>query len=152
MALVCKPSVIVMDEPTTGLDVLTQERLLRVIREIRTQHESCIVYISHDLGVVRNLVDHVAVMYGGRIVEHAPVDELFRAPRHPYTRRLLEAIPRVHRTTATTRGASPGAPWSPGTDRQVARLHRAATTGSNNATRRCHRNLVTPGTLRAAGV
>ena len=114
MALVCKPSVIVMDEPTTGLDVLTQERLLRVIREIRTQHESCIVYISHDLGVVRNLVDHVAVMYGGRIVEHAPVDELFRAPRHPYTRRLLEAIPRVHRTMATTRGIPGRAvePWN----------------------------------------
>jgi oligopeptide/dipeptide ABC transporter ATP-binding protein len=114
MALVCKPSVIVMDEPTTGLDVLTQERLLRVIREIRTQHESCIVYISHDLGVVRNLVDHVAVMYGGRIVEHAPVDELFRAPRHPYTRRLLEAIPRVHRSTGTVRGIAGRAvePWN----------------------------------------
>ena len=114
MALVCKPSVIVMDEPTTGLDVLTQERLLRVIREIRTQRESCIVYISHDLGVVRNLVDHVAVMYGGRIVEHAPVDELFRAPRHPYTRRLLEAIPRVHRSTGTVRGIAGRAvePWN----------------------------------------
>ena len=83
MALVCKPKVIVMDEPTTGLDVLTQERLLRVIGDIRKQRETSIVYISHDLGVVRNLVDDVAVMYGGRIVEHAPVDDALLQPTPP---------------------------------------------------------------------
>src|SRR3954449_3435556 len=75
LALFCKPHVIVFDEPTTGLDVITQARLLEVIREVRAQRDSCIVYISHDLGVVRTLVDRVAVMYGGRIVEEGPVDE-----------------------------------------------------------------------------
>ena len=95
MALVCEPRVIVMDEPTTGLDVLTQDRLIDVIVGLREQRTVSIVYVSHDLGVVRNLVDEVAVMYGGRVVETGPVDDIFRDPAHPYTRRLLEAIPRV---------------------------------------------------------
>ena len=113
MALVCEPAVIVMDEPTTGLDVITQARLLEVIRELRTKRDVSIVYISHDLGVVRNLVDDVAVMYGGRIVEIGPVDALFSLPRHPYTRRLLEAIPRVHRSVEHLRGIPGHAvePW-----------------------------------------
>jgi oligopeptide/dipeptide ABC transporter ATP-binding protein len=113
MALVCEPPVIVMDEPTTGLDVLTQARLLEVIRDLRSQRDVSVVYISHDLGVVRNLVDDVAVMYGGRIVELGPVDALFSLPRHPYTRRLLEAIPRVHRNVEHLRGIPGHAvePW-----------------------------------------
>jgi peptide/nickel transport system ATP-binding protein len=114
MALVCEPKVVVMDEPTTGLDVLTQERLLEVVGGLRQARDVSLVYVSHDLGVVRNLVDHVAVMYAGRIVEYAPVDELFREPRHPYTRRLLEAIPRVHRPTRAVRGIPGHAvePWN----------------------------------------
>ncbi len=126
MALVCQPSVIVMDEPTTGLDVITQARLLDVIRGLRSKRDVSIVYISHDLGVVRNLVDDVAVMYGGRIVEAGPVDALFSVPRHPYTRRLLEAIPRVHRSVEYLRGVPghavepwhrpPGCPFSPRCD------------------------------------
>ncbi len=114
MALVCRPAVIVMDEPTTGLDVLTQERLLNVIRGLRERRETSIVYISHDLGVVRNLVDDVVVMYGGRIVEHGPVEALFRDPQHPYTRRLLEAIPRVRTAVAEVRGIPGHAvePWN----------------------------------------
>jgi peptide/nickel transport system ATP-binding protein len=114
MALVCRPAVIVMDEPTTGLDVLTQERLLDVIRGVRERRETSIVYISHDLGVVRNLVDDVVVMYGGRIVESGPVDALFRDPQHPYTRRLLEAIPRVRTAAAAVRGIPGHAvePWN----------------------------------------
>ena len=112
MALVCEPKLIVMDEPTTGLDVLTQKRLLGVIDGLRGRRDTCIVYISHDLGVVRELVDHVAVMYGGRIMEHAPVAELFRSPRHPYTRRLLEAIPRVNRPAGRLRGIA-GYPVEP---------------------------------------
>ena len=114
MALVSGPSVIVMDEPTTGLDVNTQARLLDVIRTLRAERQTTIVYVSHDLAVVRNLVDRVAVMYGGRIVEEAAVDELFHAPAHPYTRRLLEAIPRIHHRTANLRGI-PGTavePWN----------------------------------------
>jgi peptide/nickel transport system ATP-binding protein len=114
MALACRPAVIVMDEPTTGLDVLTQERLLEVIRGLRARLETSIVYISHDLGVVRNLVDDVVVMYGGRIVEHGPVEALFHEPQHPYTRRLLEAIPRVRTAVAEVRGIPGHAvePWN----------------------------------------
>lgn len=113
MALVCEPSVIVMDEPTTGLDVVTQARLLDVIAELSDHRDVSIVYVSHDLGVVRNVVDRVAVMYGGRIVEAGPVNDLFRAPAHPYTRRLLEAIPRAHVDTGELRGISGTAvePW-----------------------------------------
>jgi peptide/nickel transport system ATP-binding protein len=94
IAFACKPDLIVMDEPTTGLDVITQARLLEVIAELRGGH-AAIVYVSHDLGVVRRLADRVIVMYGGSVVEEGTADELFHHPRHPYTRRLLEAIPRV---------------------------------------------------------
>ena len=104
---------IVMDEPTTGLDVITQERLLDVIAGLREQRGTSIVYVSHDLGVVRNLVDAVAVMYAGHIVETAR-SRIFRDPRHPYTRRLLEAIPRVRHDTRRS-AASRGARWSRGT-------------------------------------
>ncbi|MDX6628220.1 MAG: peptide/nickel transport system ATP-binding protein ddpF, partial [Gaiellales bacterium] len=86
--------LIVMDEPTTGLDVITQARLLEVIAELRGG-DAAIVYVSHDLGVVRRLADRVIVMYGGSVVEEGTADEVFRNPRHPYTQRLLEAIPRV---------------------------------------------------------
>jgi peptide/nickel transport system ATP-binding protein len=94
IAFACKPDLIVMDEPTTGLDVITQARLLEVIAELRGGH-AAIVYVSHDLGVVRKLADRVIVMYAGSVVEEGSADELFQHPRHPYTRRLLEAIPRV---------------------------------------------------------
>jgi len=114
MALVCEPKVIVMDEPTTGLDVLTQDRLIDVIIGLREQRTVSIVYVSHDLGVVRNLVDAVAVMYGGRVVETGPVDDIFRDPAHPYTRRLLEAVPRVGTDTRELRGIPGSAvePWN----------------------------------------
>ncbi len=130
MALVCQPAVIVMDEPTTGLDVNTQAKLLDVIREVRLQRDTIIVYVSHDLGVVRNLVDRVAVMYGGRLVEEGAVDDLFREPRHPYTRRLLEAIPRVkgHRvgglrgipgSAVEPLNRPPGCPFAPRCDFRI---------------------------------
>lgn len=158
MALVCRPAVIVMDEPTTGLDVLTQERLLDVIRGVRERRETSIVYISHDLGVVRNLVDDVVVMYGGRIVESGPVDALFRDPQHPYTRRLLEAIPRVRTAAAEVRGIPghavepwnrpAGCPFAPRCDYRVAQcdvMPPPIRTGFGVA--RCWRvgELVTPG-------
>jgi peptide/nickel transport system ATP-binding protein len=95
MALSLDPSVLVMDEPTTGLDVITQAYLVDVIRSLPEQQGCSIVYVSHDLGVVRSLADHVAVMKAGRIVEHAPVRNLFQRPAHAYTRTLLEAIPRL---------------------------------------------------------
>jgi len=93
MAFACRPHVIVCDEPTTGLDVTTQARVLETIRDLARSHRVAAVYVSHDLAVVAELADHVAVMYAGRIVERGPRDVMFLRPRHPYTRRLLRAVP-----------------------------------------------------------
>jgi len=93
MAFVCRPRVIVCDEPTTGLDVTTQATVLATLRDLCRRHAVAAVYVSHDLAVVAELADHVAVMYAGRIVEAGPARELFAAPRHPYSRRLLRAVP-----------------------------------------------------------
>jgi peptide/nickel transport system ATP-binding protein len=114
MALACNPDIVVMDEPTTGLDVTTQSRLLIEIKQLSQRSDTAIVYVTHDLGVIRNIADRVMVMYAGRIVEEAPVDELFREPRHPYTRRLLEAIPRLEGPTILPRGIAGTAaePWN----------------------------------------
>lgn len=110
MALAAGPRVVVMDEPTTGLDVMVQSRLLDVIRRIRATTGTSIVYISHDLGVVRSLVDRVVVLYGGRSVEEGAVDEIFRSPAHPYTRRLIAAVPRVDGPRLRLRGIPGSAP------------------------------------------
>jgi peptide/nickel transport system ATP-binding protein len=114
IAFACSPDLIVMDEPTTGLDVITQARLLDVIADLRENRDAAIVYVSHDLGVVRRLVDRVLVMYGGSVVEEGLADELFEHPRHPYTRRLLEAIPRVRRQAIRPVGIPGSAvePWN----------------------------------------
>jgi peptide/nickel transport system ATP-binding protein len=93
MAFANRPHVIVCDEPTTGLDVTTQARVLKTIRELCQEHDVAALYVSHDLAVVAELADHVAVMYAGRIVERGPRDVIFSTPRHPYTRRLLRAVP-----------------------------------------------------------
>jgi peptide/nickel transport system ATP-binding protein len=93
MAFACRPHVIVCDEPTTGLDVTTQARVLQTVRELCQSHQVAALYVSHDLAVVAELADHVAVMYSGRIVERGPRDAIFSRPRHPYTRRLLRAVP-----------------------------------------------------------
>ena len=95
MAFAPRPSVIVCDEPTTGLDVTTQARVLETIRDLCRTHGVAGLYVSHDLAVVASLADHVAVMYAGRIVEHGPREAIFEAPRHPYTRRLLRAVPDI---------------------------------------------------------
>jgi len=93
MAFACRPRVIVCDEPTTGLDVTTQARVLATVRDLCRSHAVAALYVSHDLAVVAELADRVAVMYAGRIVESGTRDQLFNAPRHPYTRRLLRAVP-----------------------------------------------------------
>ncbi len=93
MAFACRPHVIVCDEPTTGLDVTTQARVLETVRDLCHSHRVAAVYVSHDLAVVAELADQVAVMYAGRIVERGPRDAIFSAPRHPYTRKLLRAVP-----------------------------------------------------------
>jgi peptide/nickel transport system ATP-binding protein len=93
LALACRPRLVVLDEPTTGLDVTTQARILETISELRRDHRLAMLYVTHDLGVVAQIADRVAVMYAGRIVEMAPKNQIFERPRHPYTRRLLAAVP-----------------------------------------------------------
>jgi peptide/nickel transport system ATP-binding protein len=92
-ALACRPDLIIADEPTTALDVSIQAQILVMLREARQRDGAALVLITHNLGVVAELCDRAAVMYAGRIVEEAPVDELFGAPRHPYTRALLGSLP-----------------------------------------------------------
>jgi oligopeptide/dipeptide ABC transporter ATP-binding protein len=94
MALSCKPSLLIADEPTTALDVTVQAQILDLLRGIQKDEGMSILLITHDLGVVAEMCDNVAVMYAGSIVEYAPVDELFKNPKHPYTQGLLNSIPR----------------------------------------------------------
>ena len=93
MALINKPKLLIADEPTTALDVTIQMQLLRVLRQLRDEQGMSIILITHDMGVVAQMCDKVAVMYLGQVVESAPVDELFATPRHPYTQGLLGATP-----------------------------------------------------------
>ncbi|GAA1699850.1 ABC transporter ATP-binding protein [Streptomyces yatensis] len=93
IAIACDPAVLIADEPTTALDVTVQAGILEVLQSLRERLGTAIVLITHDLGVVADIADRVLVMYAGRGVEQAPVDELFTAPRHPYTRGLLGAVP-----------------------------------------------------------
>jgi peptide/nickel transport system ATP-binding protein len=95
MAFANRPRVIVLDEPTTGLDVTTQAHVLETVRDLCAAHGVAAVYVSHDLAVVATLADRVAVMYGGRLAELGPTGALFRQAAHPYTRRLIEAIPEM---------------------------------------------------------
>lgn len=93
IALSCKPPIIIADEPTTALDVTIQAQILDLLNEIQAETGSGIILITHDLGVVAETADRVAVMYGGQFVEVAPVEELFTNPKHPYTRSLLKSNP-----------------------------------------------------------
>ena len=100
MALACGPQILIADEPTTALDVTIQAQILDLIRDLNERMGTSVIFITHDLGVVSELCDTVLVMYTGRIVEQAPVLELFETPKHPYTVGLLEAIPRITKQRA----------------------------------------------------
>ncbi|HEX4928848.1 MAG TPA: ABC transporter ATP-binding protein [Burkholderiales bacterium] len=95
MALACEPRLLIADEPTTALDVTIQAQILELMRELREATDASIILITHDLGVVAEMADRVVVMYAGRKVEEAPVEELFARPRHPYTRGLLGSMPHL---------------------------------------------------------
>ena len=95
MALSCRPALLIADEPTTALDVTVQAQILELIRELQADSRMAVLFITHDLGVIAEVCDHVAVMYLGRIVEAGPVRTIFHDPRHPYTIRLMESIPRL---------------------------------------------------------
>ena len=96
MALINNPEILIADEPTTALDVTTQAQILRLMKRLQQEHAMAIVMVTHDLGVVAELADDVAVMYGGRIVEYAKVDDLFAKPEMPYTWGLLGSLPRLN--------------------------------------------------------
>jgi oligopeptide/dipeptide ABC transporter ATP-binding protein len=100
LALAGEPRLLIADEPTTALDVTIQDQILHLLLDLRNETGMSVILVSHDLGVIAQTCDHVAVMYAGRLVEKAPVEAIFRAPAHPYTRALLDAIPRLHGTSA----------------------------------------------------
>ena len=95
MALACSPKILIADEPTTALDVTIQAQILELMEEIREKKNTGILMITHDLGVVAEMCSRVVVMYAGRIVEEAPVKELFSAPKHPYTQGLIASVPKL---------------------------------------------------------
>ena len=95
MALSTNPRMLIADEPTTALDVTTQAQILNLLQRLQSEHGMAMIFITHDLGVIAEVADEVAVMYLGRIVEKAPVEELFASPKHPYTRALLTSIPSI---------------------------------------------------------
>ena len=97
MALLCRPRLLIADEPTTALDVTVQARIMRLLAEARAEFGTAIILVTHDAGIVAGSCDDMVVLYGGRIMERGPVEGLFAAPRHPYTRGLLEAVPRLDR-------------------------------------------------------
>ena len=95
IAIACNPKLLIADEPSTALDVTVQAEILDLLEELRREHEMGMIMITHDMGVVAETADHVAVMYAGQIVEHAPTQELFDHPEHPYTEALLGALPQL---------------------------------------------------------
>ena len=101
MALACDPELLIADEPTTALDVTIQAQVLALLAELKRSHGMGVLFITHNLGVVANIADRVAVMYAGEIVELASAEAIFDRPTHPYTEALFSAIPRVDRTVQT---------------------------------------------------
>ncbi len=95
IALACDPKVLIADEPTTALDVTIQAQILELMKDLRDKLGMAVIWITHDLGVIAGIADQVMVMYGGQVVEHAPVKELFGNPGHPYTKALLTTIPKI---------------------------------------------------------
>ncbi|MDI3317514.1 MAG: ABC transporter ATP-binding protein [Bacillota bacterium] len=97
MALACNPKLLIADEPTTALDVTIQAQILELIKELKKEFGTAVLLITHDMGVVADMCDRVIVMYAGKVVEEAPVDDLFERPLHPYTEGLLHSIPSMER-------------------------------------------------------
>jgi peptide/nickel transport system ATP-binding protein len=113
LALACRPSLVIADEPTTALDVVMQAQILELLEHLREQLGLALILISHDLGVLSETCDRVAVMYAGRIVETGPVREVFATPQHPYTKRLLDSLPVIGGSRELA-APIPGGPPDPG--------------------------------------
>ncbi len=109
-ALACDPQILICDEPTTALDVTIQAQILELIKKIQEERQLSVIFITHDLGVVANVADRVAVMYAGKIVEYGTVDEIFYDPKHPYTWSLLASMPDLDTTSYDELFAIPGTP------------------------------------------
>jgi len=109
-ALACEPRLLIADEPTTALDVTIQREILELIDDLRKQLGMAVILVTHDLGVIAGRTDHVAVMYGGRIIEHAATDSLFAHPRHPYTEALMDALPEMAGAASRSLYSIPGRP------------------------------------------
>jgi peptide/nickel transport system ATP-binding protein len=113
LALACRPSLVIADEPTTALDVVMQAQILELLERLRQELGLALILISHDLGVLAETCDRIAVMYAGRIVETGPVREVFAAPQHPYTKRLLDSLPVIGGARELA-APIPGGPPDPG--------------------------------------
>ncbi len=110
MALLCRPELLIADEPTTALDVTVQAQILELLRQLKRDSNTTIAFITHDLGVIAGLCDRVMVMYGGNVVEAGPVRDIFKSPQHPYTQGLLRSMPRLDEDQADRLYAIPGQP------------------------------------------
>ena len=114
MAIACRPSLLIADEPTTALDVTVQAQVIALIRRLRVELGLSVLFITHNLDLVAEVCDRVVVMYAGAVMEEAPTEALFSSPRHPYTRALLRCVPRLGDNGATLESIE-GAPPLPGT-------------------------------------
>ena len=110
MALLCHPKLLIADEPMTALDVTIQDQILRQLRELEKEYGTSIIFITHDLGVVAELCDRVIVMYGGLVMEEAPIEDIFEHPSHPYTMGLLASIPDIEQNKEVRLSPIPGSP------------------------------------------
>ena len=111
MALSCRPRLLIADEPTTALDVTVQSRIMRLLAEMQAEFGTAVILVTHDVGIVAGSCDEMVVLYGGRVMESGSVDDIFAASRHPYTRGLLDAVPRLDRDDESL-PAIPGDPLS----------------------------------------
>jgi len=136
MAIVNRPQLLIADEPTTALDVTIQAQILELLAELRSKFGLTMLFISHDLAVISQVADRVAVMYAGNLVELGSKPDIFRAPAHPYTRGLLQAVPTLHtdrkRPLATIEGTVPplhavlpGCPFEPRCESRIEECRRA---------------------------
>ena len=110
IAFACDPKILICDEPTTALDVTIQGQILDIIKELQREHNTSVIMITHDLGVVANIAQKIAVMYSGMIVERGSCEDIFYRPRHPYTWALIRSVPRLDLENKQVLASIPGTP------------------------------------------
>lgn len=110
MALACEPKLLIADEPTTALDVTIQAQILEIMKDLKSRRNMSIVLITHDLGIVSDICDKIIIMYGGEIMEHGPIEALYKNPSHPYTKGLINSLPKIDEQVGTQLTPIEGAP------------------------------------------